>query len=231
MGTDGLPPSHTTPKKAHATSDTQHGFRIPSQPHLGETPHTRKSTPQVSGDEFAMNATRDGVAADLGEAIPEVEYEFFERHLLPPLPSSIDINNVLARLETDQIIVDGRWQRFPIDPWKNAVGDANNERSTENKVFAALVPLVDEIVQRSRTNAAKTLTFKCLPDYTPPCCFEKKKGRPDGFFVFDEAEHSPDEPYWCDIVTPAEFKLRDRRPDLQDVSIRSPSCISATYSC
>ena len=44
---------------------------------------------------------------DLAPDIPEVEYDFFREHILPPLHDSIDINGIIAHLKRDEIIVDG----------------------------------------------------------------------------------------------------------------------------
>ena len=220
-------PSPTTPKKAHP--DAQSGTHDPPNSDVGDTPHRHKSTPHVSGHEFAVNVTRNAVMEDLGPAIPEVEYDFFRHHILPPLHPSIDIDQIITRLEADEIIVGGRWKRFPQDPWTYTTGPSNQRRS-ENETFARLEGLLQDITERSEVDASKTVEYKSLPDYTPTCSFEEKKGRPDAFFVLSTAQ-DVGKPYWRDIVTPAEFKLKDTCDDLQDVRIRSPSCISATYSC
>ena len=99
----------------------------------------------------------------LGSAILEVDYDFFQRNILPPLHPSIDIGKVLTRLKVDGILVNGRWQQFPQDPWKYAAGDVKDERA-ENKVFANLETLSRSIIERSGAKAQKTLTYKCLSD-------------------------------------------------------------------
>ena len=159
----------------------------------------------------------------LGSAILEVDYEFFQRNILPPLHPSIDIGKILTRLKVDGILVNGRWQQFPQDPWEYAAGDVKDERSAEDKVFANLETLARSIIERSGANAQKILTYKCLSDYAPVCSFETKTRKPDAFFVFDEDQRAPDNLHWCSIATPAEFKLQDRCEDVQSVRSRSLS--------
>ena len=164
---------------------------------------------------------------DLGPAIPEVGYDFVREHILPPLHDSIDINGIIAHLKRDEIIVDGRWKQFPRDPWTYATGPTDQRRS-ENETFACLEWLLQDIIERSGLDASNTVEYKSLPDYTPTCSFEEKKGRPDAFFVLSTAQ-DVGKPYWRDIVTPAEFKLKDTCDDLQDV--RTTLCCMSCSLC
>ena len=182
-----------------------------------------KNIPQVSEEEFAVRQTT--LVKDLGPAIPEVEYNFFRHHILPPLHPSIDIDKIITRLQADKIIVNGRWQQFPEDPWTYAVKD-NDECNVEHKVFANLEDVVHNVVERSGADSPKTLEYKSFPDYMSPFSFEEKKG-PKASLVLSTAQDVPN-PSWRDIVTPVEFKLQDRYGDLQDV--RTVPCIYIVHS-
>ncbi|KAI0093431.1 hypothetical protein BDY19DRAFT_923656 [Irpex rosettiformis] len=221
MGTDTPLPS--TPKKAHTdNSNAASGSNHPTLPSLGNTPISLKNAPHVSGADYSVEVSRNAVASDLGVAIPEVEFEFFKLHILPPLHLSIDIDTIISDLVDDEIIVNGRWAAFPRDPWTYATDSSGvAQREKENEVFAPLATIIREITSSKRTgvHARRALEYESLPDSTPVCCFDKKGARPDGYFVFN----TPNQPamrfngraYWRDLATPAEFKLRDRREDLQ----------------
>ncbi|KAI0093413.1 hypothetical protein BDY19DRAFT_1045616, partial [Irpex rosettiformis] len=202
MGTDTPLEFPSTPKKAHTDNSN--------------------NAPHVSGANYSVEVSRDAVAGNLGSAIPEVDYEFFELHILPPLHSSIDINTVISGLEDDGIIVNGRWAAFPRDPWTYAAESSEFQHDKENEVFAPLTTIILEITSSKRTgvHARRALDYESSPKSAPVCCFDKEYARPDGYFVFNTpnqpAMRSNGRPYWRDLASPAEFKLRDMKEDLQD---------------
>lgn len=218
MGTDTSLPV-TPPKKAHSTSNVGSDSLNFSRLNIGDTPTTRKNTPHRSSEVYSVEVTRTAVWEDLGGkkgVVPEVEYEFFAQHILPPLHKSIDISGLIERLKKNGTITDGRWRAFPLDPCKHASDGPDHE--TENNVFTSLVKVVTAATNSAVTGikTKKILHYRSRPDKPPICSFDKKLGRPDGYFVFAPA-HTSNEPYWRDLATPAEFKLRDTGDDLQSV--------------
>lgn len=157
----------------------------------------------------------------MSEAISEVDHKFFQDCVLPPLHRSINIGRLIAKLQEDKIIVDGRWKQFPADPRTYAEGSSMNEdyEELESSVFAGLSTLVADVtsVERIGIDAPKTLKYCNRPDDPPKCCFEKKHRQPDSLFTFSTTVRDSDDLYWRDLATPAEFRLTDTRSDLEDV--------------
>ncbi|KAI0086085.1 hypothetical protein BDY19DRAFT_996268 [Irpex rosettiformis] len=205
----------TTPQKApnasSTPSDTLKSLHLP----VGNTPVSKKKSPQVSSANYSVEASRYAVAHDLPDKVPEVDFAFFQDYILPPLNDKIKIQDVISTLETKKVIVDGRWAAFPSDPWEYASGSGGKE----NTVFSYLADVIKEIISHSGIGDGKAIDYVSRPNSNLVCCCEeeKKAARPDGYFLFeDHTERFDARDYWRDILTPAEFKLRDRHEDLQD---------------
>jgi hypothetical protein len=219
-------PSPTTPIKAHASSDT----RVAQL--SGDTPTHRKTSADYHGPEYKVELSRTAVLHDIGPGVPEVAFQFFCDHLLPRLHPNVNIKGVIKKLqESGDITDDGRWQVFPKDPYTYAKNKIDI-RATENKVFGNLTSVIEAIEKHSGVPANFCTTqYKSLPHMTPIGCFDKKDGKPDGFFCLESRHHDPPggrRYYWRDITAAAEFKLLNTQEALQDVSLRSFSTISGS---
>ncbi|KAI0093394.1 hypothetical protein BDY19DRAFT_990038 [Irpex rosettiformis] len=224
MGMDPSLPTSAS-RKVHNRSNVASGSNISIKRLLEAIPVALKAAPQLSGADFSVEVSRDDVTDNFGNAIPEVDYEFFKLNILPPLHPFIDIDTIISDLEDDEFIVNGRWAAFPRDPWTYAIDSSGLQRKKENEVFAPLTTIIREITssRRATVSARRALDYESSSDSVPVCCFDKKDAMPDGYFVFNTpnqpAMRLDGRPYWRDLATPAEFKLRDRKEDLQgDIS-------------
>jgi hypothetical protein len=214
MGTNV--PSPTTPDKAHTSFDT----RV-AQP-SGDTPAHRKISADYHGPEYKVELSRTAVLHDIGPGVPEVAFQFFCDHLLPRLHCNINIKDVIKKLQdSGDITEDGRWKVFPKDPYTYAKNKMDL-RATENKVFGNLTSVIHAIEKHSGVPTKLcTARYESLPHMTPIGCFDKKDGKPDGFFRLESRYHDPPgrrRYYWRDITAAAEFKLLNTQEALQDVS-------------
>ena len=151
---------------------------------------------------------------------------------MPPLPSNLSLGKVLSKLRKRGHIADARWTVFPRDPHTYSkkssgfVADDDTEAAHEKQVFAKLSNIIGAIeecaVDGRRKKRTPTLLYESMPDSALLCCFDEKAGRPDAYFVFGQ-RFQPDREdgrrLWRDLATPGEFKLRDTRDNLQDVSV------------
>ncbi|KAI0689963.1 hypothetical protein BC835DRAFT_217918 [Cytidiella melzeri] len=216
MGTNTVLPS--TPTKAHSGSN----------PHLGLSGHTpvvlkRGSRHYGWGN---VDQSRTDVTRDLGPSIHELPYQFFQDYILPPLHKDVDVPAVIRRLKNSGGITKaGRWKGFNQDPHKFSAKSSSRSDKTpqaENHVFAKLAPVIENIVQQSGCSEAEPIVvYETLPNSNPICCFDDKRGKPDGWLIFNRhvrflEDRRDRRRYWRDVATPAEFKLRDTRDDLQD---------------
>jgi hypothetical protein len=171
------------------------------------------------------DTSRKLTMADLGPAIPEVSFDFFKKHILPPLHPSISIPQVLASLKSAGVInSDQRWQMFAHDPasFADSTKSSTDMKKTENEVFGR----ISELIQALKTHSCGTNTDmpSSLIEYESkhshvPIGREEVSLKPDGYFLFKtHTGHSSDRRYWRDLFIPAEYKLQDRKVDLRDVS-------------
>ncbi|KAI0088534.1 hypothetical protein BDY19DRAFT_906556 [Irpex rosettiformis] len=206
----GDPP--TTPKKAPNASSTPSDTLKSLHLSVGNTPVFKNVN-------YSVEASRTTVVDDLPSEVPEVDFAFFQDYILPPLNDKIQIQNVIRKLETQKVIVDGRWAAFPSDPWEYASGSGDKE----NAVFSHLASVIENITSQSGIGDEKAIDYVSRPNSDLVCCCEgeSKAARPDGYFLFeDHTQRFDARDYWRDILTPAEFKLRDRHEDLQDDVIK-----------
>ncbi|KAI0093407.1 hypothetical protein BDY19DRAFT_1064761 [Irpex rosettiformis] len=175
-----------------------------------------------------LEGSRTALLKDLGPAVKQVQYEYFQNSVLPRLPPEITVKKVLGRLLRLNKISDGRWNAFPRDPCQHAkkssrTSGGDEEWLDEKGVFANLYSVVDAIEECASNNKRKkrstTTSYESMPDSTPMCCFDKSTGKPDAYFVLKDrflSDRPDGRRYWRDLATPGEFKLRDTLDDLQD---------------
>jgi hypothetical protein len=215
-----------------ATSHYSHDA-TPQLSNVSETPHNIKHYPSFRYLDHRKKAdiSRSVTMADLGPAIPEVSFDFFKEHILPPLHSSISTSDVLTSLKSAGVInSDQKWQMFARDPASFADGmkSSADMKKTENEVFSH----VTELIQALRTHSCGTNTdmplslieYESKPNHVP-IGREGIPSKPDGYFLFKtHTKHSSDRRYWRDLLIPAEYKLQDRKVDLRDVSHITLTC-------
>ncbi|KAI0700876.1 hypothetical protein BC835DRAFT_1411725 [Cytidiella melzeri] len=220
MGTNAVLPY--TPTKAHSGSNAHLGPSESLQQLSGHTPVAFKHGSRHYGWGH-VEKSRTDVADDLGPSVHELPYQFFQDHILPPLHQNVDVQAVIRRLKkSGHITKAGRWKGFGDDPYTASAKSSSDSPKLENDVFAKLVSVVKHIVDKSGCGDVKPIVvYESLPHSNPICCFDKKKGRPDGWLIFNKhmrflKDRKDGRRYWRDVATPAEFKLRDTRDDLQD---------------
>lgn len=194
---------------------------------------TCNSAPRYAGP-GQLEGSRTAILRDLGPCIYELAFEFFKQYILPRIPKRINLKAVLSKLRKRKIIVGGRWAAFPHDPFEHAGDSVAAEKLKEKEVFAKLATIIDAIqkcVSDYKRPPRATTEYESNPDSPPVCCFDKKDGKPDGYFVFTGRQSLLDDRrrLWRDIATTAEFKLCDTRENLADVSIVFAICAETEY--
>ncbi|KAI0088535.1 hypothetical protein BDY19DRAFT_906557 [Irpex rosettiformis] len=201
---DALSTSQKDPNSPNAPSDTDNSFHLS----LGNALISKNVN-------YSVEASRTTVVDYLPSEVPEVDFAFFQDYILPPLNDKIQIQDIIRKLETQKIIVNGRWAAFPLDPWEYASGSGDKE----NAVFSHLTSVIKEIISHSGIDDEKVIHYVSRPNSNLVCCYEedRKAARPDGYFLFeDHTQRFNARDYGRDILTPAEFKLKDNSDDLQD---------------
>ncbi|EED78588.1 predicted protein [Postia placenta Mad-698-R] len=173
----------------------------PGSTHLltgGKTPVRTKATQSASYMEGNLAAARRAVMKELGTTIPQVSTEFFQTHLLPPLPAGVGIDQVVRELRKGDYIKGNRWAAFSKDP--------KNVRGKENVCFKSLerVAAAIEEVTFKVTGEEPLLKFVRNPDGAPEYNSRTSKSRPDGCFI---RKSGPKGKFrWMDIALSAEYK-------------------------
>jgi hypothetical protein len=199
-----------------------------------DTPTVIKQSPKFHRiAEQGLEVSGAAVSHDLGSYIAQLPFDAFKNDILPPLRSSINISDVIARLKQIRVISSkGRWKYFSRDPAYYAkLGD---NHKLEDRVFQNMAPLINNIVANSGCQEASMFEYLSLPRSPPVSLFDSKCSIPDGYFIsVTRNVHNQSRHYWYDIVAPAEYKCTDTQAQLQDVRsfiIIKTSLISRIYT-
>ena len=177
-----------------------------------DTPVVVKQTSISTGNGFSLDTSRGAVMGDIGSTIPEVEWEFFQTNILPPLRHNIQVDEVHNQLAGDGSVVNNRWFEFPTDPSRCP--------DEENNVFAHLWIVIDSIqnaaerVYAPLAHQPRTLRYSSQPLLEVIPTYVKKKSKPDGHWVLWDAEGGL---RWTQIAVPSEYKKAKGKTDLHDV--------------
>ncbi|KAI0085339.1 hypothetical protein BDY19DRAFT_996874 [Irpex rosettiformis] len=104
---DTLTTSQKDPNDPNAPLDTNNSFH-----------QSLSGNIYVSSVDYSVDSSRTAVVNDLPSEVPEVDFTFFQDYIFPPLNDKIQIQNVIRKLETQKVIVNGRWAAFPLHPWE-----------------------------------------------------------------------------------------------------------------
>jgi hypothetical protein len=115
---------------------------------------------------------RTAVLEELGRSIPEVSVDDFIHKCLPAI--DVDINLIVEKLHTDNILKDGMWKSFPIDP-----ANIKKIEATVFKPFEGILNIIAEYILKGY-NLHQTLEFVDNPSKAP---FAERGNltRPDGY--------------------------------------------------
>lgn len=139
-----------------------------------ETPTSKLEVRQQIYHADNLDSKREANFNDLSCSTKVVPVDYFLKSLLPPLHSSIDIDDVVEKMKASHVIKRGRFKYFPRDPC-NLPGD-------ENRVFMRLEMLVKAIEKTAKPSKPPTLRFVHRGTVTPkPGARPSNKSRPDSF--------------------------------------------------
>ncbi|KAF9806331.1 hypothetical protein IEO21_08711 [Rhodonia placenta] len=173
-----------------------------------ETPVRTKATQSPSYMEGNLAAARRAVMKELGTTIPQVSTEFFQTHLLPPLPVGVNINQLVNNLRARKYIKGKRWAAFRKDP--------KDARGKENVCFRSLKRVADAIeeVAVKMTGEEPQFAFVQNPNSAPESSTRTSKSRPDGCFI---RKSGPKGRFrWMDIAVSAEYKKMENTTTRDD---------------
>jgi hypothetical protein len=147
-------------------------------------------------------------------SVPVVPTEFLFSHVLPPVPPTVDLENLKANLRSKNVVRKIGWRGFETPP--------NNSKNKDSLVFQPLVGVFNNVLEsvpRDETLSA-VLQMKLGPDSAP---FSKRtnKSRPDAFLELlkrKSVDADVRQSNWEDISVSMEFKKSDSDRDKHDVS-------------
>lgn len=165
--------------------------------------------------DVATEQMRHLVLDDLQETVHQVEWEYFQRAILPPRPKQFKTKAIIDKLVANKTLTKVQdqlcWTKFAQCQPKLHTAD-------EDKVFSD-VPKVFSAIRRASDSTAKQGTeFVCNPRTVPISSTRDSKSKPDGYFLLNEAPVDRKHPRWIDVVVPAEFKKDDSESERNQVS-------------
>ncbi|KAI5984940.1 hypothetical protein EDD15DRAFT_2374621 [Pisolithus albus] len=156
------------------------------------------------------------VLRDLGH-IPSVSLDYFESHVLPPLPHGVDVTKIKESLRDAAIWCEGsqQWAVFETNPKKS--------RKSEHDAFKPLSRVFDAVVHEARQtigNRETTLKYGSRPAKSPTS-ERSNSTRPDAFLLLREKKSIDDKTdtsndSWNDIAVSFEFKKGTGEEDRED---------------
>ena len=178
-----------------------------------ETPAIPRCNSQWKYLSGQLDLARLAVMEDL-RAIPVVSLKFLFDHVLPPLPSTLELHKLHASLRSENVVQENGWLGFETPPTES--------QKREDLIFEPLISVFDamlELVKRDKT-LSPVLKMRHTPNSAP---FSKRANgsRPDGFLELLERKSVDTEigkSNWEDIPVSMEFKKSDSYGEKCDVS-------------
>ncbi|PCH39301.1 hypothetical protein WOLCODRAFT_167882 [Wolfiporia cocos MD-104 SS10] len=102
------------------------------------TPAVSKSTSQALYQYGTLEVARKTLMDSVPTKIPELPMSFFLERILPPIQSTLSVDDVISHLMADGTITNGRWSIYTVNPIASGVG--------ENDTFSHLPKLIDNIL-------------------------------------------------------------------------------------
>jgi hypothetical protein len=185
---------------------------IPLQVH--ETPAISRRTSQWKYLTGQLDLARLAVMEDL-RSIPVVPLKFLFDHVLPPLPSTLDLHKLQASLRSENVAQENGWRGFEIPP--------KGSEKQESVVFQPLVRVFNDVLKLAKRDKtlSPVLRMRHSPNSAP---FSKRanSSKPDGFLELLERKSVDTEvgkSNWEDIPVSMEFKKSDSDAENHDVSL------------
>ncbi|KAF9239066.1 hypothetical protein BU15DRAFT_47133 [Melanogaster broomeanus] len=217
-------------KPTDATTPPQRGVCHPDT-----VPRPRHTSAQLyrTGD---LTYGRQAVLRDL-QHIGRVPFSYFQKALLPPLPSGVDIKHIKSSLaRSKKLTRSGRWATFSVDP--------SVATEKEEDVFKGLRDVFNDIVYVARTFTDRPTTLELVnnPSVAPQST-RPNSSRPDAYLLMVEKKsvsprlsEDPEKDCWDDIAVSFEFKKAASESAQKDKIIwnlhhvmRTDPCRRATF--
>ncbi|OSX62307.1 hypothetical protein POSPLADRAFT_1033940 [Postia placenta MAD-698-R-SB12] len=126
---------------------------------------------------YGMRNVRENIIEVFGKHVMELPVKLFMKGLLPPLHSSIIIEDVIKKLKRGRHpeIVRGRWRRFKGEPSKSG--------KAENDTFQPLVYIAQAAARAAEVEDLPQFDFVQNSDWACEDSRRRSKTRPDAYFV------------------------------------------------
>lgn len=124
-----------------------------------------------------MHNVRENIIEVFGKHVTELPVKLFMKGLLPPLHTSIIIEDVIKKLKRGRHpeIVRGRWRRFKGEPSKSG--------KAENDTFQPLVYIAQAAARAAEVEDLPQFNFVQNSDWACEDSRRRSKTRPDAYFV------------------------------------------------
>ena len=148
-------------------------------------------------------------------SVPVVPPGFLFNSVLPPVPPTVNLDNLKVNLRSENVVRKHGWRGFETPP--------NDSQKYERFVFQPLVGVFNDVsksVSRDKTLSA-VLRMQHNPD-SPPLSNRVNSSRPNGFLELLERKSVDTEvgkSNWEDIPVSMEFKKSDSNKNKHDVSL------------
>ena len=161
------------------------------------------------------------VLEELGTKIPEVTLRDFMDFLAPPRPD-FDIDATMDFLKTGNVLSpSGRWKAFIHEP-KDQSGGENTIFEPMTEIFGSVVAAIIATSNSKFTADNCLIDFVQNPNFAAESLERRNTAKPDGYFLVKDRDRSDkNKVSWADVALSCEYKLNDRREDLDDVSVLS----------
>ena len=146
-------------------------------------------------------------------SVPVISHKFLFDNVLPPVPSSVNLQMLKEDLRSGDVVRNNGWRGFETQP--------KNSQQTESDTFSPLVQVFNDIVESVVKD--KTLSVVLKMNHSPnfaPLSRRANSSKPDGYLELVNRmsiDTDAEKTNWEDIPVSMEFKKSTSSKDTHDV--------------
>lgn len=173
------------------------------------------SNPSYQND--LLEDARLAVLEDLGPCIPEIPFQTFMDHLVPPQPD-FDIDGMMKWLKgpAAMLTTSDQWTKF-----EKAPKDQESEDGAFGLISEIFMKVVEAIIVNSQaklTERDRSTDYLQNPNRAPMSTKRHNASRPDGFLLLKDRNQGALS--WADVAVLCEYKRKDGDDELDDARIQ-----------
>ena len=174
-----------------------------------ETSSVSQRTSECGYYSGQLDLTRHAVVQDL-PSVPLIPHDFLFDKVLPPIPSSVDLEILKRDLRSEDVVRKNGWRGFETQP--------KNSTQTESEAFSPLVQVFNDVLKWVKPALQPVLKMTHSSDFAT-LSKRANSSQPDGLLKLRSVNTNPGKSNWEDIPVSMEFKKSNSIGNVHDVHL------------